>query len=154
MVSKRKGNLQRKEGRGVGERPPPCSPGGCRSPRVCLQGGAGMRGGLGPRPSDRRCVLPPHPAHAHMQAHTRAHTHTCTHEHTHTHTDADFTAGARLQPPPRCYFPGGFPPRAVGRGESALPGLTPRFPPPWLLEQPVSWVHGGRSGIYVCKHGL
>ena len=37
VVSKRKGNLQRKEGRGVGERPPPRSPGGCRGPHVCLQ---------------------------------------------------------------------------------------------------------------------
>lgn len=87
VVSKRKGNLQRKEGRGVGERPPPCSPGGCRSPRVCLQGGAGMRGGLGPRPSDREmCLTTASCACTHAGTHTSAHAHVHTRAHTHTRT--------------------------------------------------------------------
>lgn len=92
VVSKRKGNLQRKEGRGVGERPPPCSPGGCRSPRVCLQGGAGMRGGLGPRPSDREmCLTTASCACTHAGTHTSAHAHVHTRAHTHTHTQTQIS---------------------------------------------------------------
>ena len=88
VVSKRKGNLQRKEGRGVGERPPPRSPGGCRSPRVCLQGGAGMKGGPGAqavRPGDvsYHRILRMHTC---RHTHERTRTHMCTHEHTHTLT--------------------------------------------------------------------
>lgn len=89
---KRKGSLRRKEGRGVGESPPPCSPRGCRGPWVCLQEVQGRGESQAVRLGEvsYHCVL-----HTYTCMHTHVHAHTCTHAGTHVqaHTRARADTG-------------------------------------------------------------
>ena len=121
-----------------------------RAPHHAAPGGAEALGSAFRRRKDEgspgaQAVTLGEVSYTHTRMHTHRHTHVHTDRHTHVHsqTHADSTAGTRFSPHRVATFQVG-PHRGLwAAGESGLPSLTPGPPPPWLLEQPASWVPGG-----------